>query len=417
MNSPPQSVAATLSGAEAERERWEVIVVGGGPAGASCAARLAMRGIRTLLVDRQPMPRAKVCGCCLSRLAVGELADLAATPAGTSLGDLRIAALVPVQLLHQGRAASVSLPGGGVISREALDPALVRSGITVGAHWLPESRVTAVDDAPAGVTLAIHHPGSPAQRVLVADYVVWAAGLGGLVPLSRGSSREAARGDVSRQSRIGFGAIVPSEALGIPAGHLMMGVGAEGYGGIVRLEDGRLDLAAALDPGSVSRGIDPARALIALLTQAAGPAFVTPSFQAALLSAVVRATPPLTRRAGLVAGSGGRILRVGDAAGYVEPFTGEGIGWALAGGRLLAAAIAPGDRLVGGPLPDPATVAAAYAAAYRRVLGSRHRRCQRVAGLLRRPAAVATAVGVARFAPWLASRAIPAVVGTGATPP
>ena len=417
MNSPPQSVAATLSGAEAERERWEVIVVGGGPAGASCAARLAMRGIRTLLVDRQPMPRAKVCGCCLSRLAVGELADLAATPAGTSLGDLRIAALVSVQLLHQGRAASVSLPGGGVISREALDPALVRSGITVGAHWLPESRVTAVDDAPAGVTLAIHHPGSPAQRVLVAYYVVWAAGLGGLVPLSRGSSREAARGDVSRQSRIGFGAIVPSEALGIPAGHLMMGVGAEGYGGIVRLEDGRLDLAAALDPGSVSRGIDPARALIALLTQAAGPAFVTPSFQAALLSAVVRATPPLTRRAGLVAGSGGRILRVGDAAGYVEPFTGEGIGWALAGGRLLAAAIAPGDRLVGVPLPDPATVAAAYAAAYRRVLGSRHRRCQRVAGLLRRPAAVATAVGVARFAPWLASRAIPAVVGTGATPP
>ena len=417
MNSPPQSVAATLSGAEAERERWEVIVVGGGPAGASCAARLAMRGIRTLLVDRQPMPRAKVCGCCLSRLAVGELADLAATPAGTSLGDLRIAALVSVQLLHQGRAASVSLPGGGVISREALDPALVRSGITVGAHWLPESRVTAVDDAPAGVTLAIHHPGSPAQRVLVADYVVWAAGLGGLVPLSRGSSREAARGDVSRQSRIGFGAIVPSEALGIPAGHLMMGVGAEGYGGIVRLEDGRLDLAAALDPGSVSRGIDPARALIALLTQAAGPAFVTPSFQAALLSAVVRATPPLTRRAGLVAGSGGRILRVGDAAGYVEPFTGEGIGWALAGGRLLAAAIAPGDRMVGGPLPDPTTVAAAYAAAYRRVLGSRHRRCQRVAGLLRRPAAVATAVGVARFAPWLASRAIPAVVGTGATPP
>ena len=420
MNSSPGAVAPTLCVAEAERERWQAIVVGGGPAGASCAAELAARGIRTLLLDRQQIPRAKVCGCCLSRLAIAELRGLARTPAGVGLNGLPVAPLVSVQLLHQGRAASLSLPGGGVLSRETLDPALVRAAIAAGAHWLPESRVTRVDEAPAGgrsreVSLSLSHERVCLRRTVAAEYVVWATGLGGQVPFAAGPSRVPAGGSVARRSRIGVGVIVAAGAVGIPVGHLMMAIADDGYGGIVQLEDGRLDLAAALNPASLSRGADPALALITLMTKAAGPEFVTPAFRAEVLAAVVRATPPLTRRAALVAGVSGRILRVGDAAGYVEPFTGEGIGWALAGGRLLAEALAPRPLVAGEFMPCPATVAAAYSASYRSFLGSPHRRCQRVAGMLRRPAAVAAAVSVARFAPWIASRAVPAVVGTGAT--
>jgi 2-polyprenyl-6-methoxyphenol hydroxylase-like FAD-dependent oxidoreductase len=114
----------------------------------------------------------------------------------------------------------------------------------------------------------------------------------------------------------------------------------------------------------------------------------------------LRATPPLTHVAPL-AGGGGRIFRVGDAAGYVEPFTGEGIGWALAGARLLAAALL-------GPRP----AADAYAAAHSDLFASARRRVWRVARGVRHPRLVAGAVRLAGAAPWMAARAVPLVTGS-----
>jgi 2-polyprenyl-6-methoxyphenol hydroxylase-like FAD-dependent oxidoreductase len=126
----------------------------------------------------------------------------------------------------------------------------------------------------------------------------------------------------------------------------------------------------------------------------------------AILAASFRATPPLTRSAPLVAGASGRILRVGDAAGYVEPFTGEGMGWALTSARILAEAV---DAPHG--LRAPAGIAARYVAAHRLELQAVHARCRLVARGLRRPAVVATAVTAARAVPWAARRIVPLVIG------
>src|SRR5580692_1280581 len=60
----------------------DVIVVGGGPAGAAAAARLAARGLRTVLVDRAGFPRDKVCGDFVAPMALAELADLGLGDAG-----------------------------------------------------------------------------------------------------------------------------------------------------------------------------------------------------------------------------------------------------------------------------------------------------------------------------------------------
>src|SRR5690348_8608431 len=45
---------------------WDVAIVGGGPAGASCAAFCATAGLRTLVIERAVFPREKVCGDCVN---------------------------------------------------------------------------------------------------------------------------------------------------------------------------------------------------------------------------------------------------------------------------------------------------------------------------------------------------------------
>jgi len=206
-------------------------------------------------------------------------------------------------------------------------------------------------------------------------------------------------------SHVGVGTTLPAHAAGLPPGELAMAVACGGYCGIVRLEDGRIDVAAALDPSLLAGG-GPAAAVRRILDAAAGPAVWLDRDE--LARAHFRATPRLSHVAPLVAHDTGRVLRVGDAAGFVEPFTGEGIGWALAGGRVLADAIVAGS---GDETLDPGVVGAAYRAGYAAAVAARQARCGRVARWLRSPRLVAGALRAARLAPWAARYAVPLIVG------
>lgn len=414
-------VPATIAPTTAEGVAWHVVVVGAGPAGASTAAWLASRGLRTLLVDRHAMPRGKVCGCCLSPAAAAELRGLAGTPMAAAIEELPIAPLNTVRLVNRGRTAILPLSSGGVVSREALDTALVRGAVAAGCDWLPECQVTMIDESSSdegtvGVSLtAAGKPSGSRACLLRAAYVVVATGLSDRVRI--GSAGHSGRGDriIDAQSRIGIGAAVPPSAIDLPPGQLVMAIGREGYCGLVRLDDGRVDIAAAIDRVAVARHGTPAGAVIELVVGTAAGAVDSDAFAAAVCSTTVQATPPLTRTASLVAGVSGRILRVGDAAGYVEPFTGEGIGWALAGGRMLAEVLAPRRQERQIDVADPAQVAAFYRDAHGRHFAPHHRRCGRVASLLRQPVAVAAAVTAAQVMPSVAGRLVPAVIGAGAT--
>jgi flavin-dependent dehydrogenase len=124
-----------------------------------------------------------------------------------------------------------------------------------------------------------------------------------------------------------------------------------------------------------------------------------------LADAVFRATPPLTHHTPPVAGAEANVFRVGDAAGYVEPFTGEGIGWALASARIAADTILQGAGAAG--------IGEVYAGAHHRHFVVPHARCRRVSSWLQSPALVTAAVASARIAPGLAARVVPLVTGAG----
>jgi flavin-dependent dehydrogenase len=420
------AVEATISLADATATRWQTVVVGAGPAGFATALRLAARGLRVLLLEAGSMPRPKLCGCCLSVTGLRELARLQDLAGEAAALTARMTLLRRVRLATPGTTAAVPFAGGGVISREALDTAGVRAAIDAGCHWLPQTRVTLVgeptppggrESCPDAVTVSVCGDAGETRGQLTADLVVLATGLATGIRFNNAGDPLGGP-QITAESRLGVGTTLPPEVGGPPVGELVMAVSRGGYCGVVRLEDGRVDLAAAVERRYLAAAGSPAAAITGILEATDGDRLTglsSPASRRLLAAATYRGTPPLSRTSSLTSPSG-RILRVGDTAGYVEPFTGEGMGWALTSARLLDEAVAAaGGGRPGVGVGHPAAVAAGYAVGHRRHFSIHHARCRRVALAVRRPWLVGSAVRLARFAPALAARVVPFVVGT--TPP
>jgi hypothetical protein len=167
-----------------------------------------------------------------------------------------------------------------------------------------------------------------------------------------------------------------------------MAHGRGGYVGVTTIEDGRLDVAAALDPEFVKAagGLGPAAATI--LDEAG--LLPLPG----LASGPWKGTPLLTRRTPRPAAE--RLFVLGDAAGYVEPFTGEGIGWAL------TAAVAVTDLAVRAVHSWQSALANEWSNCYRKSIAQRQRTCRLLARVLRSTMATKALVGTLSWVPGLA---------------
>jgi len=401
--------AATLTLDAAAAIRWDVVIIGAGPAGSAAALRVARCGLRVLLIDRGSMPRGKLCGCCLSPAAVGELARLAVAAHGGPLD--RAVPLLRISVAAGGRVAPIDVRGGATLSREALDTSLVVAAVAAGCEWLPHATALSIDEradaAEPWISVSARTSRDAGTARIECRRLLLATGLGDHVRLSRESPPSHSQA-AAPWSRIGIGAVLPAAAATLPPGELLMAVTPFGYCGIVRLEDGRIDVAAAVDRHELSVA-EPAAIVRRIMNTTCG--VETAAALDGLESAAMRGTPALTRSAPLVEGRHRIVMRVGDAAGYVEPFTGEGMGWALAAGRLAAEALV--DPATG--TLAPADVAAdRYARSHAKHFGPRHARCQRVAAGLRLPRLVRFAVRAAQLAPWAARLAVPAVTGSRA---
>jgi flavin-dependent dehydrogenase len=384
----------TLSAAVGQR-RWDVTVVGAGPAGAFAAYNLARRGAAVLLVDRAVFPRAKVCGCCLNPAAL-------ATLARAGLGDLpAMCGAVPltaVQLAVQRQRTSLSLSGWVALSRERFDTALVESAGRAGAAFLPETQATLGSLGPETRTCVLRRRDDEFETA--AALVLAADGLGGRL------FAQAAPGQmrVAPRSRVGAGVIVADAADDYHPATIYMACGTGGYVGLVRLEDGRLNLAAAFDPRFLRSYGRPGAAAARVLAEVGWPAIPD------LADLHWRGTPPLTRWAARPAAP--RLLALGDAAGYVEPFTGEGMACALA----AAEAVAPLAARAWHP-----TTTDEWAEWHRRNGPRRQRLIRAAASVLRHPWVARAAIGVMRKFPrctgWAVRRLFTPSPATPPRPP
>jgi hypothetical protein len=133
-----------------------VVVVGGGPAGASAACRLARQGCRTLLIERSTGPRHTICGEFLSVEAQTDLADLGIDPRALGGAPLR-----KVRLVHGRRVAEAALPFEGVgLTRRCLDEALL--GRAAASGVMVRRGEVAREIAQDGAGLRVHLRGREA---------------------------------------------------------------------------------------------------------------------------------------------------------------------------------------------------------------------------------------------------------------
>ncbi len=308
-----------LSSAHVMQTDWDVIVVGAGPAGSVASALLAARGQRVLLVERSRWPRDKTCGGCLNALAVGLLQRIGLG------GALRGGAGIERALWRVGRRSLVmDVPGGVAVDRAQFDAALVGEAMNRGCAFRSGVSARLLPTSDSGLRRVALGLGERMQ-VVRAGVVLACDGINGTLL----KEEPWAAWRVGGRSWIGVGTTGAGD---LPAGTIRMDVGRGGYVGRVRLGDGRVHLAAALDPAACRGSGGPERLIRRILSP--DDRHVMEGERHFI------ATGRLTRRRRRLGDK--RVLAVGDACGYVEPFTGEGMAWAILGAMEAAGLLAEG---------------------------------------------------------------------------
>jgi flavin-dependent dehydrogenase len=264
-----------------------------------------------------------------------------------------------------------------------------------GVAFLPLARASLEEVTPEAAHVRVALPDATVK--LTARVVVAADGLGSGT-LARTGGRVPAASRVEK-GKVGVGAVFRDADPDYLEGVIHMAVGAEGYVGLVRTEDHRLNVAAALKASCLGRNRSPELVVSDLLRQAS---FAPLRGEA---EGGWRGTPSLAYQPTSLGAE--RVFAVGDAAGYVEPFTGEGMSWALGGAWTLAPIV---RRAVDGWRQEHLEE---WTRSFRQTVGRAQRLCRGVAWTLDRPRITRALLRLLGRMPGLAEP----FVATAASPP
>ena len=395
--------------------RFDVAIVGAGPAGAAAAILLARAGWSVALIERQAFPRRKVCGECI---AASNLALLDALGIGAEVEACAGAELRRVALMRGDETIVATLPPGEgahrwgrAIGREHLDTWLADAAEAAGATRLQPCALESITGRAGDFGLKIRPIGGEGENVeLGAGVVIAAHGSWEPLPSERAARRERRAASDLFAFKANFRAadIAPDllPVLSFPGGYGGMVVADDGVATLAGcIRDDRLQALRAAQPGARAGNVFEAM----LRRECRGVA--------AALAGASREGPWLASgplRPGVRVGRGrgqgdDGVFRIGNAAGEAHPIVGEGISMALQSAFVLAALIGPARaRLVGTATAQEAQRHAldAYEATWRRRFTRRLRVAAAFAHVAMRPALAGLA--------WPLARRWPGVLTLGA---
>lgn len=317
--------------------RPEAIVVGAGPAGSMAALVLARAGVPVRLLERGTFPRPKLCG---DTLNPGSMAILERLGGGPDAPAERIRAralpLSGMTVTGPGSASvSADYPGGlagMAITRDVLDPILAEAAVAAGASFDTNIQVLGpvLSNDGARVTgVMVANSGGRAAR-LDAPMVIAADGRASRLASSMRLARFA-----RTPRRWAFGAYFEGVAGLTSRGEMHVRRG--GYIGVAPLPGGIANVCVVREESRVDQ-----RAVVR--ESLAADARLRDRFAGARQVSETTVLGPLAVEA-VAAGCPGLLL-AGDAAGFVDPMTGDGLRFALSGGEL--AGLAALDELATG---------------------------------------------------------------------
>ena len=291
----------------------DVLVIGGGPAGAAAAWSAARAGHRVRLIERSTVPHEPVCGQFLGPDATAALACMGLHP-----GDLGGVEIRRLRLAHGRAEAVVALPfTGWSLPRAALDAALLERAAAAGVEILRGRAARGVTREGDGWLVRLDD-----SQMLAARQVVLATG------------KHALRGFARRPSRAVGLKLHLTLAVALDATILLPGTGF--YAGLQPGPDGLANLCAAFTT-------PPPTGTAEFLARVAGAS----ALGARLLAGARTARDRPTAIAGIpygwmFAGAEDGVFRIGDQFAVVPSFCGDGIAMALAGGLALGDGLAAG---------------------------------------------------------------------------
>lgn len=321
----------------------EVLIIGGGPAGAAAAITLASRGRRVRVLERSEFPRDKTCGDALSEAAVDELERLRALDAVTQRPHVWVserAAILP----DGTRISRRSRRPGMIVPRLHLDDALRLRAEEAGAEFVQGVAVRSLKRAGAAIVA------ESADAEHVAPFAIAADGPYSVAHRMAGRDRPRARG-------LALSATVYMDGVCWPAGepvaeHYFSFRLPAGYGWIFPAVDGRCNVGVYQRADAYDRaGISLGHALDDFLAEQAE------RLGTARQVGRVRSWPLPLFRAPTRRIAAPRLLLAGDAAAFVDPLSGEGIWQALISGRVAAEVV---DEALGGFAPPDLDLGRVY---------------------------------------------------------
>lgn len=304
----------------------DALIAGGGPAGAATALLLARARRGVCIFERSVFPRSKACGEYLSAGAVALLHELGV---GETLAP-HARAVRGVRLHGHGVQVRIDFPKPGwSLPRAALDDALLAAALGAGAQLI-HARVEHCEDGAGSARIGAVRLPDGGLREVEAGAVVGADGMHSIVARKCGFAQ-----DAMPKSRFALGGHYRGFS-GLD-GYIDMFVRGRSYVAINPLTDDTANVMIVVEHADLeaNRGNVEAFAEERAHTLAGG------LFAGAQLDGKRIAIGPLSYRARRLAGS--RVLLVGDAARFIDPFTGQGVYLALRSAQIAAESIISGN--------------------------------------------------------------------------